>query len=309
MGGRLLWRRAAAAGAAEAAQSSALVLHLAHLAAPARIARTYQAAYAGLGLDTLSVLPPPLLLWFPRLALRLAVEALEALAADFAARGPRPVLIAAFSGAPKVSTAAPRRSAAKETGTDGEFGVAKACLYKLLHVLSGREPRHEALGRRLRPWFVGTVFDSGPVDFTSSAGTEFLKPSGPPGPRRALAAGLLNAAAAALDLAFLPRFERERREMWLALECSPVRGPALFLFSEDDRQVDVAAVERLIDGLRLQGREVLVQRWQRSAHVAHLRHHKAEYLAAWGRFLRAALAPERGKGRGRATRAALASKL
>ena len=176
-------------------------------------------------------------------------------------------------------------------------------------MLSGREPRHEALGRRLRPWFVGTVFDSGPVDFTSSAGTEFLKPSGPPGPRRALAAGLLNAAAAALDLAFLPRFERERREMWLALECSPVRGPALFLFSEDDRQVDVAAVERLIDGLRLQGREVLVQRWQRSAHVAHLRHHEAEYLAAWGRFLRAALVPEGGKGRGRTARAALASKL
>ena len=302
MGGRLLWRRAA--------QSSppALVLHLAHLAAPVRIARRYQAAYAGLGLDTLSVLPPPLLLWFPRLALRLAVEALEALAADFAAGGPRPVLIAAFSGAPKVSAAAPRRSAAKETGTDGEC-AAKACLYKLLHVLSGREPRHEALGRRLRPWFVGTVFDSGPVDFTSSAGTEFLKPSGPPGPRRALAAGLLNAAAAALDLAFLPRFERERREMWLALECSPVRGPALFLFSEDDRQVDVGQVERLIDGLRLQGREVLVQRWQRSAHVAHLRHHEAEYLAAWGRFLRAALAPEGGKGRGRPARAALASKL
>ena len=105
MGGRLLWRRAA--------QSSppALVLHLAHLAAPVRIARRYQAAYAGLGLDTLSVLPPPLLLWFPRLALRLAVEALEALATDFAAGGPRPVLIAAFSGAPKVSAAAPRRSA------------------------------------------------------------------------------------------------------------------------------------------------------------------------------------------------------
>ena len=96
-----------------AAQSSppALVLHLAHLAAPVRIARRYQAAYAGLGLDTLSVLPPPLLLWFPRLALRLAVEALEALAVDFAAGGPRPVLIAAFSGAPKVSAAAPRRRA------------------------------------------------------------------------------------------------------------------------------------------------------------------------------------------------------
>ena len=64
----------------------------------------YAALYTRLGCEVAAVYPPTLHMWLPHRALSLATVVANELAADVAARGPRPLLLCSFSGAAKAVT-------------------------------------------------------------------------------------------------------------------------------------------------------------------------------------------------------------
>ena len=53
----------------------------------------------------------------------------------------------------------------------------------------------------------------------------------------------------------------------------------LYLYSLDDHLCDAAKLEELIAARRAAGHAVSAHRWERSAHVAHYRHHPRQYEA------------------------------
>jgi hypothetical protein len=64
----------------------------------------YAALYQRLGCDVAAVMPPVLHMWLPHRALALATALADALAADVAERGRRPLLLCSFSGGAKACT-------------------------------------------------------------------------------------------------------------------------------------------------------------------------------------------------------------
>jgi hypothetical protein len=81
-----------------------LVVLVAWMHAQPRHVAVYAALFNRLGCDVAAVLPPTLHMWLPGRALALANALLDALAADVAARGRRPLLLLSFSGGAKACT-------------------------------------------------------------------------------------------------------------------------------------------------------------------------------------------------------------
>ena len=108
---------------------------------------------------------------------------------------------------------------------------------------------------------------------------------------------------ATFDSAFLRSFMQRSIESYLALTSrftwdkylaqsnifhnNPVRTPALFLFSEDDRVADVKRCQACADYWRDNlSMDVAVKRWQSSPHVSHFHVHNEEYSDAVDHFVR-----------------------
>ncbi len=101
------WRlppAASVAGAPPGALPPPLVVLVAWMHAAPRHVASYGALFNRLGCDACAVYPPTLHMWVPSRALCLANALLDALAADAAARGPRPLLLLSFSGGAKACT-------------------------------------------------------------------------------------------------------------------------------------------------------------------------------------------------------------
>ena len=162
-------------------------------------------------------------------------------------------------------------------------GSCKAIYYQVLRLITGQHGA--AAAARYAPVRLcgcGQIFDSSPVDFLATLGVRFLAPPGSPRWRAAAA----HAASAALTAVCAANFERQRAEMWEALEgagAGMVPGaPTLLLFSDDDSLAEASVVEAFAKRLESRGAagSVRTRRWQSSEHVGHLRVHPEEYEAA-----------------------------
>lgn len=70
--------------------------------------------------------------------------------------------------------------------------------------------------------------------------------------------------------------------------------PLLYLHSADDPLCDGAKVAELVEDKQRRGHDVRSRCWAQSEHVAHLRHHRAEYTALLLSFLSDAAAAHEG---------------
>ena len=69
-------------------------------------------------------------------------------------------------------------------------------------------------------------------------------------------------------------------DFWTFLCEDPASCPHLYLYSVEDAVIPYIEVEELIAARRSQGVQVLTQRWDDSAHVAHLLAHRETYVMA-----------------------------
>ncbi len=101
---RLRWERCPPSGgeAGAAPEPRPLVVCLTWVGARAKHVNTYVQMIHRSGWDVLVASPPSLALWAPYWAAANARKVLSAVAADLEARGERPVVFFAFSGAVKV---------------------------------------------------------------------------------------------------------------------------------------------------------------------------------------------------------------
>lgn len=208
-----------------------------------------------LGADAVAVFPPLLALWLPSLARRSAEALLAALLHELPSSSSlrRPLLLFAFSGAPKT------------------------CLTPVLELLQA-EPRFAPLAASL----CGVAVDSGPVAFLSERGVKFLAPPESSGAARRLA---VRGLAATMDALLAAPLERQRREFWntlTALQPLPLAAPVLLLYSADDALAPAADVEAYAAALRARGRggALRVVRWPSAPHVGALKIHPTAYEAA-----------------------------
>ena len=74
------------------------------------------------------------------------------------------------------------------------------------------------------------------------------------------------------------RFQAD--DFWTFLCEDPASCPHLYLYSVEDAVIPYSEVEQLIAARRSRGVQVLTQRWDDSAHVAHLVAHRETYVMA-----------------------------
>lgn len=235
----------------------ALIVLVSYIGAQERHIEKYATLLNGLRCDVLAVFPPPLLLWLPHSAARLAAQLLARIA-DWRAQHLRlPFLLFSFSGGPKAVT------------------------YKLLQLLEASD---------LRFALAGEAYDSGPADFRSAAGLRLLAPSGSGAARRAAA----RASRYLLDAALGAYFERERETYWATLASGGgdrPGAPVLILHSADDALCESEPVAAFEAALHARGRRDVTRRcWAQSEHVQHLRRHPEEYGRLVGGWLERAIA-------------------
>ncbi|PKA50008.1 hypothetical protein AXF42_Ash017547 [Apostasia shenzhenica] len=255
MWGRFYWaRREEARGPAEG-----IVVLFAWLSSHERHLKSYVDLYWSLGWGCLICHVDFLTLFFPEKAETLACSILDELIKEIKVRSV-PVVLAAFSGG------------------------AKGCLYKVIQLVEGKyegqQSKHDY--QLVRECLSGQIYDSSPVDFTSELGTRFvLQPSilKLPHPPRVLS-WMVKIFAAGIDVVFINRFEAQRAEYWQTLYSSVDMGPFLILCSEDDELAPCDVVCQFVQRLQELGGDVNFIMWNSSAHVAHYRHHPAEYKAA-----------------------------
>ncbi|KAF8066392.1 ATG16 [Scenedesmus sp. PABB004] len=290
LGLELSWRWRPAAQPAQPAHApehaapaaAPLVVLLPWIGAAAEHVDKYVALAHGSGWDALVAAWPAAAMWSAAWSRALAARLLAALDAELRARGERPLVLWAFSGA------------------------ARGVLASALELLAGRHalPAPAAAGAaRVLRCCAGAVLDSCPVDFTSEAGKRLLAPrayggepapAAAPPPRGARAAAAAAAAwgvglgAGLLDFVLLEAFERHREAMWTALEAS-LPGPVLLLYSRSDTMADAAQIAGLAAALRRRGRTVMEQVWQDSGHCQHYRLDPQVYREAVQHLLAQAL--------------------
>ena len=184
-----------------------LVALVAWMQAQPRHVAAYAALYRRLGAEVCAVLPPALHMWLEGRSLALATRLADALSAELAARGARPVLLASFSGGPKACT-----SRLLQVRTRGGSGAGNQIDDSLTRdspppqLVSGHASAGGAAAAAkyalLARCLCGEAYDSGPVDFLSERGVRFLAPPGSARWRAATA----SAAAVLLDAALTSRF-------------------------------------------------------------------------------------------------------
>jgi len=222
---------------------------------------SYLRLYNSIGWDALGVVPSARYLWWSSGADGLAFRVLDKVQKELESSGPRPVVVSAFSGAPK------------------------ACYYRLLSLLRSDSSQFKLVRSNLS----GQCYDSGPVDFKSQHGLRFLVP---PSKSTFVARAAAQALAGVLDATLGGRFERERAEMWHILEQPvplPPSAPTLFLYCENDELAPASTIEAFAERLRAGGWEVMAPKcWSQSEHVGHLRLHPQQYRTAVSDWLRQA---------------------
>ncbi|XP_073011015.1 uncharacterized protein [Typha latifolia] len=251
-GGRFYWGRTEGLGRREV---KGIIVVFAWLWSEERHMRPYIDLYWSLGWRCLICHADFLNLFFPEKAASLACGVLSELVKELKIR-PLPVVLATFSGG------------------------SKGCLYKVIQLLDGKFGEVGQYEHQLvRDCICAQIYDSGPVDFTSDVGTQFLfhpavpKTSQPP----KVLSWTAKALASGLDTLFLNRLEAQRAEYWQTLYSSVGIGPTLIFCSEDDDLAPCRTVccfaQRLLD----LGGDVKLVKWSSSPHVGHYKSHQAEY--------------------------------
>lgn len=219
----------------------------------------YVHLYRSLGWDSLVCHSHLLNMFFPGQATSLALSVFDELLKEIERRA-RPIVFAAFSGAPK------------------------SCMYKIFQTLQDCEELKLDSGRckLFRECISGQIYDSSPIDFISERGTNFvvhptfLNLTHRP---RVLRWGAW-ATSWVLDALFLNRFETQRAEYWQTLYSSVNMGPILLLCSEDDDLAPFETICNFASHLRELGGDVKLVSWKSSPHVGHYRHYPEEYKSA-----------------------------
>lgn len=258
-GGRFYWGRKESGGA-----EVGIVVIFAWLSSQERNLKAHVDLYGSLGWNSLVCHVDFLTLFFPEKATSLACGVLSELVKEVKVR-PLPIVLTSFSGG------------------------SKGCLYKVLQLVEGK--CEGQLGQDdyqlVRSCICGQIYDSSPIDFTSDVGTRFmlhpsvLKISHAPRVISWLAKGV----ASGLDTLFINRFEAERADYWQTLYSSVSMGPYLIFCSENDEIAPYQIVGSFAQHLQELGGDVKLVKWCNSSHVAHYKHHPAEYTAAVAEFL------------------------
>ncbi|CAM6099566.1 unnamed protein product [Calypogeia fissa] len=221
--------------------------------------------HASCGWDTLVAHPYVLNIWAPSWARALAIRVLDKLVQEVKER-PRPIVFATFSGG------------------------MKSCLYQILKIL---DECYEGVDsnltqyRILRDCYAGQIHDSSPADYVGSVGANFVSNPAVLGFKKKHAAITWSAHAVAktLNYFFLPRFERERADMWDIIYKTAAWGPVLVLCSKDDDVVPFEVIDRYTSRLSDLGCKVTTIVWDNSPHVGHLKTHPDKYRSAVTAFL------------------------
>uniref|UniRef100_A0A0A9F7E1 DUF829 domain-containing protein n=1 Tax=Arundo donax TaxID=35708 RepID=A0A0A9F7E1_ARUDO len=172
-------------------------------------------------------------------------------------------------------------------------GGSKGCMYKVIQLLDGNCKGDTTMKdyRLVRNCICGQIYDSGPVDFVSDVGTQFLqKPVvGNSSQPSILRSWMAKALASGMDTLFPSRIEAQRAEYWHTLYSSSGLGPVLILCSEDDDLAPYHVICGFARRLIELGTDVKLIKWSDSPHVGHYKSHEGEYKAAVNDILEKAL--------------------
>ncbi|CAL5204660.1 unnamed protein product [Lathyrus oleraceus] len=263
-GGRYYWGRKV-----DFEKANGIVVVFAWMSSEEKHLMRYVDLYASFGWNSIICHSQFLNMFFPDKATILAVDILNELVEVLKIR-PCPIVFASFSGG------------------------AKACMLKVLQIISGKSETHNMDDYQLvRDSISGYIYDSSPVDFTSDMGIRFilhpsvLKVSHPP----KFASWIANGIASGLDSLFLNRFESHRAEYWRTLySTTSMQVPYLIFCSENDDLAPFEVVSNFFHRLKDLGGDVKMVKWSSSPHVGHFRHHPDEYEAAINEILGKAVA-------------------
>ncbi|XP_061343181.1 uncharacterized protein LOC133289292 isoform X2 [Gastrolobium bilobum] len=260
-GGRYYWGRKVACEKADG-----IVVVFAWMSSEEKHLMKYVELYSSVGWNSLVCHSQFLNMFFPEKATILAADILNELLEVLKIR-PCPIVFASFSGG------------------------AKACMFKVLQMISGKCETHNMDDYQLvRDCISGYIYDSSPVDFTSDLGVRFLlhptvlKVSHPP----RFASWVANGIAFGLDSLFLSRFESQRAEYWQTLYSTT--APYLIFCSENDDLAPFQVISKFAHRLKDLGGDVKLIKWSGSPHVGHFRHHPIDYKAAITEMLGKAVA-------------------
>ncbi|XRB25002.1 DUF829 domain-containing protein [Pseudoscourfieldia marina] len=152
-------------------------------------------------------------------------------------------------------------------------GASKSIFYQMLEQLDSYP--------QLKMCMRATVYESGPVDFKSSRGVQFMKDATRTTKVPKLAVSAAFAALPILDTVLLPEFERQRRRFWRILVEKRLPGPTLLIASKADNISLIADVERFAKRLSDAGaRDVRLLRLESARHMAALKTNPQEYVNA-----------------------------
>ncbi|KAL6861824.1 hypothetical protein ACP4OV_017524 [Aristida adscensionis] len=172
-------------------------------------------------------------------------------------------------------------------------GGSKGCMYKVIQLLDGKCEGDATMKdyRLVRNCICGQIYDSGPVDFVSDVGTQFLRKPvvGDSSQPSILRSWIAKALASGMDTLFPSRIEAQRAEYWHTLYSSAGLGPVLILCSEYDDLAPCHVVCGFARRLIELGTDVKLIKWSDSSHVGHYELHGAEYRTAVNDILQKAL--------------------
>ncbi|GHP12084.1 hypothetical protein PPROV_001081100 [Pycnococcus provasolii] len=152
-------------------------------------------------------------------------------------------------------------------------GASKSIFYQMLEQLDSYP--------QLKMCMRATVYESGPVDFKSSRGVQFMKDATRTTKVPKLAVSAAFAALPILDTVLLPEFERQRRRFWRILVEKRLPGRTLLIASKADNISLIEDVERFAKRLSDAGaKDVHLLRLESARHMAALKTNPQEYVNA-----------------------------
>ncbi|KAG8094238.1 hypothetical protein GUJ93_ZPchr0012g20494 [Zizania palustris] len=262
-GGRFYWAPASPASA----DARGVVVVFAWVWSDEAQLRPFVELYASLGWRCLVCHPDLVALYLSEKAASLASGVISELVKEFKVK-PLPTVLVSFSGG------------------------SKGCMYKVIQLLDGKcEGDATMMDYRLvRNCICGQIYDSGPVDFFSDVGTQFLQnPTMGSSRPSMLLSWMTKALASGMDTLFPSKIEAQRAEYWHTLYSSAGLGPVLMFCSEDDDLAPCHVICGFARRLVELGTDVKVIKWIDSPHVGHYMLHEAEYRGAVNDMLRKAL--------------------
>lgn len=230
--------------------------------------RPFVELYASLGWRCLVCHPDLVALYLSEKAATLASGVICELAKELKVK-PLPTVFASFSGG------------------------SKGCMYKVIQLLDGKCEGNATTDdyRLVRNCISGQIFDSGPVDFVSDVGTQFLQNPliGTSSQSSMICSWMAKALASGMDTLFPSRIEAQRAEYWHTLYSSAGLGSVLIFCSEEDDLAPCHVVCGFARRLVELGTDVKVIKWSDSPHVGHYKSHEVEYRNAVDDILKKAL--------------------